>query len=105
MIQAEISNKRKEKKKKSLREVIIQIEMKQEDTEKGIIIKVLLDSEITGLVTSSEFARKNKKLKRLIYVRNVNDVFNHKRPIEYTMEIELFYRGHKERTGIDVIGG
>jgi len=51
-------------------------------------VKALLDSKATGLVMSSEFARKQrfklKKIERLIYVRNVNGMFNKKRPIEYT---------------------
>jgi len=53
------------------------------------------------LVMSSEFARKNKsrkkKLDRLIYVRNVNINFNHERPIKHMVEVELFYRGNKDR--------
>ena len=53
---------------------------------------------------SLEFVRK-KKLKRLIYVRNVNNIFNHEGLIEYTVEVELFYKEHKERTEIDIIGG
>ena len=42
---------------------------------------------------------------RIIYVRNVNSTFNYKEPIEHTVEVKLFYRGHKERIEIDVIGG
>jgi len=69
---------------------------------------VLLDSRATGLVISSEFARKNrfkKKLERPIYVRNVDGIFNHEEPIEHTVEIELFYKGYKERIEIEIIGG
>ena len=58
---------------------------------------------------SLEFARKNKfrkkKLDRLIYVRNMKSIFNHKEPIEHMVEVELFYKEHKERTEIDVIRG
>ena len=71
-------------------------------------MEALLDSGVTGLVVSSEFARKNKfkkKLEKQIYVRNVNSIFNHKELIEHMVEVELFYRGHKERTEIDVIEG
>ena len=53
---------------------------------------MLLDSGMTGLVISLEFVRKNKKLKRLIYIRNMNSIFNHKELIEYIAEMELFYR-------------
>ena len=38
-------------------------------------------------------------------MRNVDGTFNHEELIEHTVEIELFYRGHKERMEIDVIGG
>ena len=58
---------------------------------------------------SSEFARKNKfkkkKLDRLIYIRNIDSTFNHKGLIEHIVKVELFYREHKERIKIDVIGG
>jgi len=72
-------------------------------------VKVLLDSGATELVISLEFARKNqfrkKKLDRLIYVRNVDGTFNYDGLIEYTIEVELLYRRHKERTEIILIGG
>ena len=38
-------------------------------------------------------------------MRNMNGIFNHERPNEHTVEVGLFYRGHKERLEIDVIGG
>ena len=71
------------------------------------MVDALLDSSATELIVSSEFVRKNKfkkKLERQIYVRNVNSIFNHKGPMEHMVEVELFYRGHKERTEIDMIG-
>jgi len=68
---------------------------------------VLLDSAATELVMSLEFVRKNKfkkkKLERPIYVKNVDGIFNHEKSIKHTVEVELFYREHKERTEIDVI--
>jgi len=71
-------------------------------------VEALLDSSATVLVMSSEFTRKNKfkkkKLDRPIYMRNVDSIFNHEEPIEHTVEVELFYRGHKERMEINVIG-
>ena len=45
---------------------------------------------------SSEFIKK-KKLDRLIYVRNIDGIFNYEGLIEHTVEVELFYKGHKER--------
>jgi len=92
-----------------LREVIVKIGLKQEENKEGIIIKVLLDSGMTRLVMSSEFAKKNKfkkkRLERLIYIRNVDGTFNYKGLIEYIVEVELLFKGHKERISIDVIEG
>ena len=57
---------------------MVKIGLKQKDDEEGIVVEVLLDSEMIGLVMSSEFARKNKfrknKLEQPIYVRNVNSM-------------------------------
>ena len=109
VLKIDISNKGKKKKGKLLREVTVKIGLKQKDNEDGITVKALFDSAVTGLMISSEFARMNKfkkkKLERLIYIRNVNGTFNHERPNEHIVEVELFYRGHKERLEIDVIGG
>ena len=38
-------------------------------------------------------------------MRNANSIFNKKEPIENTVEINIFYKGYKKRTEIDVIGG
>jgi len=68
-----------------------------------------LDSRAAELVMSLEFPRKNKfkkkKLEKPIYVRSVDDTFNHKKLIKHIVEMELFYRRHRERTEIDVIDG
>ena len=100
---------RKEKKKKYLREVIVKIGLKQEEEEKGIMVDVLLDSRVIGLVMSEEFVRKHKfkrtKLERPIYVRNIDSTLNYTGPIKDTVEVEIFFKGHKKRTSIDVIGG
>ena len=97
------------KKEKVLRKVIVKIGLKQEEEEKEIVVKVLLDSRTIGLVVSLEFARKNKfkktKLERLIYVRNVDGTFNYEGPIKHIMEIELFFKEHKERISINIIEG
>jgi len=100
---------KKEKKKKFLREVVVKIGLKQEEEEEeGIVTEALLDSGATGLVMSKKFARKHKfrrtKLEKLIYVRNVNGMLNYVGPIKDTVEVEIFFKGHKERTLIDVIG-
>ena len=68
-----------------------------------------MDSRVTGLVMSLEFARKQgfklKKIERLIYVRNMDGTFNKERLIEYTVEINIYYQRYRKRMEIDVIGG
>ena len=92
-----------------LREVMVKIGLERLDMQEGIMVEALLDSGAMGLVMSSEFTKKQgfrlKKLKRLMQVRNVDGSFNKKGPIENTMEVNIYYQGHRERTEIDVIGG
>jgi len=38
-------------------------------------------------------------------VRNVDGSFNREGPIENTVEVNIYYKGHMERMEIDVIGG
>jgi len=94
---------------KVLREVMVKIGLEKIDTQEGITVEALLDSEATGLVMSSEFAKKQgfklKKLERLMNVRNVNGLLNKKGPIEHTVEVNIYFKGHREKTEIDVIGG
>ena len=98
-----------ERKEKVLREVTVKIGLKQEKEEKGVVTKALLDSGATGLVMSEEFARRHKfkrtKLERPVYVRNVDSTLNYTGPIVDTVEVEIFFKGHKKRTSIDVIRG
>ncbi len=72
-------------------------------------VEALLDSVVIRLVISSEFVRKQefklKKIKRLIYIRIVDSFFNKKRPIEYTVEVNIYYQEHREITEINMIGG
>ena len=44
-----------------------------------------------------------KKIERLIYVRNVDGMFNKKGSIEHMVEVNNYYQGHRERMEIDVI--
>ena len=41
-----------------LREVTVKIGLERIDIQEGIMVEALLDSRVTGLVISSEFARK-----------------------------------------------
>ena len=92
-----------------LREVMVKIGLERVDTQKEITIEALLDSSATVLVMSSEFARKQefklKKMERLIYVRNVDGLFNKEGPIKHTVEVNIYYQEHRERMEIDVIRG
>ena len=94
---------------KILREVTVKIGLERIDTQEGIMVEALLDSGATGLVMSSEFARKQgfklKRLEKPMQVRNVDGLFNKEGPIENTVEVNIYYKGHVERTEIDVIKG
>ena len=88
---------------------MVNIGLKQEEEEEEIVTETLLDSGVTGLVISEEFAKKHRfrrtKLERLVYVRNMDGMLNYVEPIVDTVEVEMFFKGHKERMSIDVIGG
>jgi len=94
--------------KNTLREVTVKIGLERIDTQEGIIVEALLDRRAMDLVISLEFARKQefklKKFERPIYIRNINGMFNKERPIEHTVEVNIFYKRYRERTKIDVIG-
>ena len=88
---------------------MIKIGLERIDMQEEITVEALLDSGATGLVISSEFARKQgfklKRLERPMQVRNVDRLFNKEGLIENTVEVNRYYKGHVERTEIDVIGG
>ena len=92
-----------------LREVTVKIGLGRIDMQEGVIVEALLDNETIRLVTSSEFVRKQgfklKKMERLIYVRNVDGIFNKERLIKDTVEVNIYYQGYREGIEIDVIGG
>ena len=92
-----------------LREVTVKIGLERIDMQEGIMVEALLDSRATGLVMSLEFAKKQgfklKKLERPMNVRNVNGLLNKEGPIENTVEVNIYYQGHRERIEIDIIGG
>ena len=94
---------------RTLREVTVKIGLERIDIQEGIIVEALLDSETTGLVMSSEFARKQgfkmKRLERPINVRNVDGSFNKEGLIENTVEVNIYYQRHREKTEINVISG
>jgi len=91
-----------------LREVMVKIELERIDTQEEVMVEVFLDSSVMWLVMSLKFSRKQgfklKKIKKPIYMRNINGSFNKERPIKYTVEVNIYYQGHKKRTEINVIG-
>ena len=91
-----------------LRKIIVKIGLERIDMQKEVTVEVLLNSRATELVISSEFARKQgfklKKIERPIYMRNVDETLNKKGPITYTVEINIYYQGHRERMEIYMIG-
>ena len=58
---------------------------------------------------SLEFVKKQgfklKKIKNLIYVRNIDRMFNKERLIENTVEVNIYYQKYQERIEINIIGG
>jgi len=58
---------------------------------------------------SKEFVKKHRfrrtKLEKPIYMRNMDGTMNYTGLIVDTVEIEIFFKEHKKRTSIDVIGG
>ena len=66
------------------------------NTHEGITVEALLDSGATRLVMSSKFARKQefklKRLERLMYVRNMDGLLNKEGPIEYMVEVNIYYQ-------------
>ncbi len=68
--------------------------------QKEITIEALLDSGVMGLVMNLEFVRKQefklKKMKRPIYVRNVDRTFNKEKLIKNTGSQYLLSRTQRE---------
>ena len=103
-----LEEKVRKTKRRTLREVMVKIGLEKIDTQEGVTVEALLDSGVTRLVMSSEFAKKQnfklKKLEKLINVRNVDRSFNKEEPIENTVEVNIYYQGYRKRMEIDVIG-
>ena len=87
--------------------VIVKIGLERINIQKEIIVEALLDSKAIVLIMSSEFVKKKrfkfKKIEKIIYVRNINRIFNKERPIEYTVEVNIHYQKYRKRMEINVI--
>jgi len=86
----------------------VKIGLERIDIQEGIMVEELLDNKAMRLVMSSEFTKSrvlNYKIERPIYIRNMDGFFNKERPIEYIVEINIYYQEHSKRAEIDVIRG
>ena len=87
----------------------MKIGLERIDIQEGITVEVLLDSGVTGLVISLDFAKKQgfklKKLEKPMNVRNMDELLNKEGPIENMVEVNIYYQEHRERTEINVIRG
>ena len=91
---------------KMLREVWPNIEVEKIDTHKGVTVKALLDSGITGMFIDRKMAVRHgfklQKLERLVAVRNVDSTNNSTGAITYQVEVNVYYKNHIERMRMDV---
>ena len=87
---------------------MVKIGLERINMQEGIMVEALLDSGVTRLVMSLKFAKKQgfklKKLEKPMYVRNIDSLLNKEEPIEYIIEVNIYYQGHRERIEINVIG-
>ena len=92
-----------------LRRVTVKIELERIDIQEEMMVEALLNSGAIGLVMSLEFVRKQefklKKIERLTYVRIIDSLFNKEGPIEYIIEVNIYYQGYKKRMEINMIRG
>ena len=90
-----------------LRKVTVKIVLERIDIQDKVVVEALLGSGATELVMSLQFVRKQefklKKIKRPIYVRNMDGTFNKEGPIKYMVEVNIYYQGYRERIEIYVI--
>jgi len=81
-----------------LREVWIRVGLEKLENYKEITVRVLLDSEATGLFMDTTFAQekgfKMEKLKKFLLVRNVDGTVNAGGAITYQVKYNMFFKGH-----------
>jgi len=80
--------------------------MEKIDTYEGVMVKVLLDSGITGIFIDKRIAVKHgfklQKLKKPIAIRNVDGTNNSRGAIIHQVECNMYYKGHVERMRMNV---
>ena len=78
--------------KKSLKEIIVKIELERIDIQKEVMVEILLDSSIIELIMNFEFTKKQRFKLKKIKVRNINRIFNKKELIENIVKENIFYK-------------
>ena len=91
---------------KPLREVWLEVGIEKLDNHKGVTVKVLLDSGVTGIFMDKKFMEEHgfklEKLDQLIEVKNVDGTNNSRENITHELECNVYYRGHHERLRMDI---
>jgi len=76
------------------------------ENHKGVAVRALLNSGVMGLFMDMTFARekgfKMEKLRNPLLVRNIDGMVNAGEAITYQVECNMFFKGHVERTRIDI---
>ena len=80
--------------------------MEKVDTHKGITVKVLLDSGMTGMFKDKKMTAKHRfrlqKLERPVTVRNVDGINNSGGAITHQVKVNVYYKNHIGRMRMDV---
>ena len=76
------------------------------ESHKGVAVKALLDSGVTGLFMDMTFARekgfKMERMKNPLLVKNMDGTVNAGGAIIHQVECNMFFKGHVERVRMDV---
>ena len=91
---------------KMIMEVWIKIGIEKLDSHEGVTVKALLDSRATELFADKKFVEKHgfkmQKLDRPVNIKNVDRMKNSGGMITHKIEVNIFFKGHMERTKMDV---
>ena len=89
-----------------MRKVWLNIKVKKIDMYEGIIVQVLLDSDVTEMFMNKKIVVKYgfrlQKLKRLVMVRNMNRTNNSGGAIIHQVEVNVYYKSYIERIRMDI---
>jgi len=84
----------------------LNIGVEKVDTHKGITVKVLLDSGMTGMFKDKKMTAKHRfrlqKLERPVTVRNVDGINNSGGAITHQVKVNVYYKNHIGRMRMDV---